>query len=129
MKWTDDDLDRALRELGAEDPPPAVLAAVRSGVLGRIRRPRWWMWTWAPVAAAALAILLWPRPAEIAPPPLIATTPAVPAAAWVKTERRPAPLSPRRLAPPERQTEFIRIFTDDPDVVILWSLETKGDAE
>jgi hypothetical protein len=34
-----------------------------------------------------------------------------------------------KLKTPEEQTEFIRLFTDDPDVVIYWSLETKGGAE
>ena len=132
MKWTDGDLDLALRELGAEDPPPAALAAVRAGVLDRIRRPRWWTWTWAPVAAAALAILLWPRPAEIAPPPLVAIAPAVPAAAWVKTEK-PKPPAVRRERPLLEATDIpglVRVATRDPNIIIYWSFDNgEGDEE
>ena len=31
------------------------------------------------------------------------------------------------VTPPEERTEFVKIFTDDPDVVILWALNTKGE--
>jgi hypothetical protein len=133
MKWTDDELDLALRGLGAQDPPPAALAAVRAGVLDRIRRPRWWMWTWAPVAAAVvLAVLLWPRPAEIAPPPLLAAAPTVPAAAWVKTEK-PKPQAVRRERPLLEATDIpglVRVATRDPNIILYWSFDNgEGDEE
>ena len=133
MKWTDDDLGLALRELGAEDPAPAALAVVRAGVLGRIRRPRMRMWAWAPVAAAGvLAVLLWPRPAEMAPPPLLAAAPTVPAAAWVKTEK-PKPPAVRRERPFLEATGIpglVRVATRDPNIILYWSFDNgEGDEE
>jgi hypothetical protein len=130
MKWTDEDLDRVLRDLGEEDIPANALVSVRARVAERTRRTGtpWLRWAWAPAAAVVLALVLWPEPVAVDPPPLLASTPAVPEVAWTKTEKRRLPVL-RPPVPVERETQFIRLFTDDPDVVILWSLETKGDEE
>jgi hypothetical protein len=41
----------------------------------------------------------------------------------VRSERRATPPEPAR----EEQTQFIRIITDDPNVVILWAMNSKGE--
>jgi hypothetical protein len=133
MKWNDEDLNLALREVGDEELPPAALAAVRARVLEAVERPRlrWWMWAWAP-ALGLLAALFWPAPATVAPPPLIATTPAVPAAAWVRTGK-PKPLIVRRERPLLEATDIpglVRVATRDPNIIIYWSFDNgEGDEE
>lgn len=135
MNWTDDNLDLALRDLGRQDPPAHALAAVRERVQQQIHRPRlpWWTWTWAPaVAAAALAFVLWPAPPAPAPPALIAIAPPVPAIAWVPPAA-PAPPRVRRPAPriePTTIPGYVRVATQDPNIVIFWSFdEGTGDEE
>lgn len=131
MKWTDEDLDLALRALGDEDVPAAALAEVRSRVLDRVERPRarWWMWAWAPAAGAVVAVLLWPKPVDVAPPPRVAKAPAVVEAAWVGTEKRPAPSRPPQLEATEIPG-LVRVATRDPNIIIYWSFDNgEGDEE
>ncbi|MBK9169595.1 MAG: hypothetical protein IPM24_19320 [Bryobacterales bacterium] len=129
MKWTGDDLDRALRDLAAEDPPEAAVAAVHTSVMQRVApRASWWRWSWAPVAAAIAALVLtwWPRPAEVEPLALHVETPAPPAVAWERTPPRPAPpvpVRPRLRIEPTDTPGLVRIASGNPDVVILWSLD------
>jgi hypothetical protein len=134
MSVSDQELDRLLAGLRDEDLPDAAVAAVRARVLAGVERPRRsaWRWAWAPaLAAAGLMVVLIPRPSEVAPPPPMARAPQAPPLIEV---RGAAPERPR-LARTKRavvHTEFIRIMTDDPDVVILWALngtESKGDLE
>lgn len=134
MKWSDEDLELALRDLRCDDPPPGALTAVRARVLEQTQRRRaaWWKWSLAPGAAAAaiLAVALWPRHSDVILPepetPPVASTTEAPV---TPPESRQPPAPVRRktvnLKMAEKQTEFIRLFTDDPDVVIYWSLETK----
>lgn len=138
MRWSDEDLELALQDLRGDDPPPGALAAVRGRVLEQSQRRRvaWWKWSLAPGAAAAavLAVMLWPRHSDVVLPAPEAPPVAAPAEALAPPpapQRAPAPVRPKtvKLRTPEKQTEFIRLFTDDPDVVIYWSLETKGGAE
>lgn len=134
MKWTDEDLDLALRELGDEDVPATGLAEVRSRVLERVKRPRvrWWMWAWAPAAAAVVAVLLWPKPVDVAPPPRVAKAPAVVEAAWVGTEKRKA-APVQRERPLLEATDIpglVRVATRDPNIIIYWSFDNgEGDEE
>lgn len=129
MSWNDAELDLALRELRDEEMPGAALAEVRSRVLAEVqpRRVRWWRWAWVPALAAALAVAaLIPRPpAPVEPPPLLARAPAAQPLVKLapRQARRPAP------APLVRETQFARILTDDPDVVILWAMNTEGEAQ
>ena len=46
-----------------------------------------------------------------------------------KTARTPehSVLVARSEGAAEERTEFVKIFTDDPDVVILWAMNTKGE--
>lgn len=138
MKWSGEDIELALRDLRCDDPPPGALTAVRARVLEQTqsRRVAFWKWSLAPglAAAAVLAVALWPRRSDVVLPSPEAPPVAVPAQVLVppaEPQRPPVPLRRKtvRLKTPEKQTEFIRLFTDDPDVVIYWSLETKGGAE
>lgn len=115
------------------DIPEEVLAQIRRGVLSRVnRRPRvtWWV---AAAAAALVAIaLLLPigrrhQELTLAPPPAApvlkppalkppeTTVAAAPKRAQSVPARTPANKSGRRSA----GSTVIKLFTDDPDVVIL----------
>lgn len=150
MSWTDDDLDLALRELKDEELPLGATEAVRARVLSGISKPsprRWWLWALVPVAAAALVLVaiipFGTKP--VAPPPLIAKAPAVPKLLTLLPVPRPAPalkpvtaraVRPQPKAEPAGQsqpvlsapgeTQFVKLITDDPDVVILWAMNSKG---
>lgn len=130
MRWDEDDLDVALRDLRDEEVPGYALAQVKARVLAEVRpvRSRWRRWAWVPVVAVALAIVaVIPREqAPVEQPPLIARAPAAqplgrPAARVVR-RTRPAP-------PRLEETQFARIMTDDPNVVILWAMNTEGDSQ
>lgn len=145
-------LDKSLQQLAAEDPPAEALADVRSRVLDRVRRKRRaWRWYLVPAAAAA-SLALWfalPRPAAtpVRPPiEIAATAPATPPAAPAESVQpipapparrsrlaRPAPaqiakvesaktFQPRIL--PTGSPDFVQIESGDPDVVILWSMNS-----
>ncbi len=138
MKWSDEDIELALRDLRCDDPPPGALTAVRARVLEQTQRRHvaWWKWSLAPgvAAAAVLAVALWPRQSDLVLPAPEAPPVAAPAQVLVPPAEPQRPTAPvrrktMRLKSPEKQTGFIRLFTDDPDVVIYWSLETKGGAE
>lgn len=133
MKWTDDDLDLALRELKDEPLPPGAEEAVRSRVFAEIEKPRrrWWTWAWAPALAACLVLwMVIPREQPpMSPPPVLAHAPQSPLLspppAVVKPVRVKAAQAPRH----EPQTQFVKLVTDDPDVVILWAMNSEGDAQ
>lgn len=131
MNWQDEDLDRTLHDLREPDDAalsPAALAAVRARVMGRLNqhRPSYWRWAWLPALAAAVvlvAVIPSPRPEVVPPPPLLAHLPAAP-------PMQKAPALPRLAAPapvpaPQPRTEFAKILTDDPDVIILWALDAR----
>jgi hypothetical protein len=130
MRWTEDDLDRTLKALAAEDPPDAALERLHGVVLERTR-PRW-QWRWAWVMVPALGSLLWLAwtPTEIPPPPLVAAAPRVveiPAARLSPpAKRRPSRPMPPRIEP-ANDGEYVKIATADPNVVILWKLENEGE--
>jgi hypothetical protein len=135
MKWSDEDLDLALRDLREEEIP---VGAVRARVMARVERRRavrWWAWAWVPALAAALFVMV-PREGPVAPPPLVARAPGVPvlAAPVVAAVRKPVVVKAAVKAAVKPQapavvgdSEFVKVMTDDPDVVILWALNTEGD--
>ena len=129
MNWKDEDLDLALHELREEELPAAALARIRTRVLTQVQQPRakWWQWAWVPVLAAAIAVVaVTPREQPpVEPPPLIAKAPAA------QPLVRPPALVRRRIqpAPPAAETQFARILTDDPNVVILWAMNTEGESQ
>jgi hypothetical protein len=128
----------ALREFTI---PPAAFAAVRQRVLGEIqakrRRTMWWTWS-ALAAAAGVAILcvsyILPnreRPAVIVAkkdPPKIEWTPAQPDSHRVRHKSSGRSVAQ---AAPVRKTEplaVVKMLTDDPNVIIIWLVDQKGDS-
>lgn len=150
MSWTDDDLDLALRDLKDEDLPLGATEAVRARVLSEISKParrRWGWWVLAPVAAAALVLVaVIPFSTKpVAPQPLVARAPAGPALEARRPVTTPAPAAKSALARAAKaqpkaepaaitqpvpaapgETQFVKLITDDPDVVILWAMNSKG---
>lgn len=147
----DNELDRLFREVREEEWPVERLPEWRDKVRTRVDRRRLRRWYWIPVpalAAAAIAVVLL-RPTPVQPPASMARTPEVAATAWKRAPRlasdppvqsvnlrkprprvAPAPKPQLARATPEPgQTEFIRIMTDDPDVVILWAVNGDGKGE
>ncbi|MCC7174892.1 MAG: hypothetical protein IT159_06820 [Bryobacterales bacterium] len=126
-------LVNVLRTLRDEDAA-GELAEVRGRVMAAIKgkKPSWWFafrWRYSLVPAAAVAVAmvaLSPRaqiPAPPAPPslqlpaPVIAKTPPPPRVRRPAPEPTPAPQAPL----------LVKMFTDDPDVVIYWLIDAEGD--
>jgi hypothetical protein len=130
----------AMRELTIA---PAEFAVVRQRVVSEIqakkRRTVWW--TWSAVAAAACVVIVcvsyalprWQNPAAPAAvvakmdPPKIWLTPKP------VTRRVRQKSSGRSLAQaaPVRKTEplaVVKMLTDDPNVIIIWLVDQKGDS-
>jgi hypothetical protein len=123
----------AMRELTI---PPAAFAAVRQRVLSELqekkRRTLWWTW-WSVAAAACIALL---------PVPFVLQNPAAPMPVIAKKdppkiEWTPKPVrhaSSGRLlarARPAQKTEplaVVKMLTDDPNVIIIWLVDQKGDS-
>lgn len=134
-----------LRAAHAESVEPGHLAAVRARVLSQIEhqhRP-FWRKAWV-YAVAAAAVVLWvvarpgvkPRPtvamvtpqrqAAVAPP----IAPPVEAAAARPAPGRRKPAAKAVL--PElkpAETVLVKLETDNPDVVIYWIAESKGESK
>jgi hypothetical protein len=125
----------ALRDLGGEEVDGAALAAVRQRVLAQVesREPawffglRWWHAVPVGVAAAVMAVVLWPRVPEVEPPPALAIW-APPAPEVV----RPAPPPSAMKRVPEIESVapaeplLVEFVTNDPDVVIYWVIDQDG---
>lgn len=136
----DQELDALFAEMHEESWPTERLVEWRSRVRERRARRRFaWFWL-VPVPAIAAAVLLFailrPQPAVV-PPAVIAKAPAAPAirqsVAQVRTPARRTPAAPPRTllakAAPRGETQFMRIMTDDPDVVILWAVNGNGEGQ
>jgi hypothetical protein len=126
----------ALRELTI---PPAAFAAVRRRVLSEIqakkRRTMWW--TWSAVAAACVAILgvVYLAPSPQRPAALVARKdpPKIEWTARPVFHRVHHKSSGRSLAQarPVRKSEplaVVKMLTDDPNVIIIWLVDQKGDS-
>jgi hypothetical protein len=127
-----------VREVHREEIAPAHYAAVRARVFARIRRGRR-AWVWRLVfAAGMLAAVVIPavvRPTSpVLPPlPLPAAAPPAPAAAMhlhiatTSPVRRPKARRPKPAsAPAPAEPMVVKLFTDDPDIIIYW-ISDKGD--
>jgi hypothetical protein len=145
-EWAD-----LLREAHHEPIEPAYYAAVRTRVLaelGRERRPAWqrtWVWGLASIVLV-VAFVIVPRPAPVgqAVPPALRTKapapiyqPATPAPT-VAANPRPAARHRRRIlarvnqggrpgGPPHLEPVVIKLLTDDPNVIIYWIADAKGE--
>jgi anti-sigma factor RsiW len=133
----------------------AAVRARVIGTLANERRPVWRRWAYALAAAAAvvLAVGVWVRPSP-APPVAIVRPPERPVEARSVgqspestggPDRVAKAVAPRRVrhgatrrlravagahenrAPAPRETVEVRLVTDNPDVVILWIAETRGE--
>ena len=119
----------ALHSLRDEDLDASPLAEVRRRVMDRVdaARPawvfalRWWQAVPVGLAAAVLVFVLYPRP-EIPPPP----GPPVVATAPPPEIRKPV-LERPKVAEPPQEPLLVKMFTDDPDIVIYWLIDPKGD--
>jgi hypothetical protein len=142
-----------LRESHQDVAAEAAFAAVRARVLAEVERERhpWWRRVWpygaASAAAAVAGMVFWVWPA--APPPPQVAPARVPPAPVTRVHQAPEPpakavlrrgLSPRRprrvppapkaevpSQPHQPETVVVRLLSNDPDVVILWIAETKGE--
>lgn len=133
------ELNRTALQALAVDP--AALQAVRSSVLQRIeakqRRMAWWIWPAAAAACAAIvcAVLLMPRLLNPAPPAGVEFAKNPPRIEWTP---KPIPARPvaRKFGPvvakaaPARKPEpfVVKMLTDDPNVIIIWLVDKKGDS-
>jgi anti-sigma factor RsiW len=121
----------ALRELGSEAVDAAMLTAVRAGVLGGIGERRRRVWPWVAAFAALLtALIVTPRkPIEQLPPPVVARTLPPERVVETPTPPRRRHVARRRPAPPpaEAQPLVVKMLTDDPDIVIIWLVDQRGE--
>ena len=119
----------------------AALDAVRSRVLDELmRRRRRAIPAWT--AAACLAVLgiaatVWMMRGPVAPPPAVtAKAPPVaspaPQVVPIHSVQRPRRAHPRRLVArrvePPSEPLVVKMLTDDPNVVIVWLVDKKGDS-
>ena len=123
-----------LHQAHREPVATAHFAAVRARVLTGLERERrsfwrrWWVAGLTATAAAALvALAVWPQttPPVAAPAAVMARIPAAPLVG-------PAPLPPPRKESPQHSVKagepvLIKVLSDNPDVVIYWIAETKGE--
>jgi hypothetical protein len=114
--------------------PPVALDAVRSRVLAEIRsrerRSRWWTWPAAMAACAALvcALFILPRFRNPAPPQPIefAKTPHL--EHWTVSEPARPTTRVRPATVANREPLVVKMLTNDPDVIIVWLVDQKGDS-
>jgi hypothetical protein len=141
------ELERNRAALQAVEIHPAAFDAVRSRVLNEIRAKKQWgvWWGWSAVAAAACVAMLcaslvlhgWKSPAP--PRPLIATKnpPKIeralaPVPSVVRAQHRAhhhfGPVTAS--AGPAHASEplVVKMLTNDPDVIIIWLVDQKGDS-
>lgn len=119
-----------LRAAHAEEIAPAYYAAVRARVMAELRPRRHWGWGWAAVGAAAavfvaLSVDSRMKVEELPRRAIVAVVPPAPAAPVV-TEAPPAPRA-RARALGKTEEVVMKIETGNPDVVIYWIAEAKGE--
>jgi anti-sigma factor RsiW len=123
-----------LREAHEDLPSAPHFAAVRARVMAEVerqRRPAWRrVFAWGALAATLLVAIggfRFYRPVP-APPVVAIARPGAPAVGFeipAKKLRLPAQRRAEVVRPTETVT--IKLVTDDPDVVIYWIAERKGD--
>ncbi len=98
-----------------------------------VRPRRRFVWLYAAAAALATACLalIWITAPLRAPAPAVVVfriaPPEWPPPAVIQAKRRVV-RRPFRTQPPPEQLTAIKLLTDDPNVVIIWLLDKKGDA-
>jgi hypothetical protein len=142
-----DELERNRAALQAVEIHPAACDAVRLRVLDEIRakkqRGAWWAWS-AVAAAVCVAVLCasialqnWKNPA---PPKPVVATKNPPKLEWTPTPVQPVARAHQRVhhkfgpvtasAGPARNPEplVVKMLTNDPNVIIIWLVDQKGDS-
>jgi hypothetical protein len=123
-----------LRMAHAEPIAPAHYAAVRARVMAELHPRRRWGWLWVASGVAAVFFVVgWvgiQREMRVAELPLrvAVVVPPAPAAPVARSRRAPVvkrPVVARKAAPEEEIV--VKVETGDPEVVIYWITETKGD--
>jgi len=123
-----------LRIAHAEPIAPAHYAVVRARVMAELRPRRRWGWVWAAVGVAVVvsmtAAVEVRREMRVAELPLrvAAVVPPPPPAPVMKRRRLPVvkrPVVAKKAVPAEEIV--VKVETGDPDVVIYWITETKGE--
>jgi hypothetical protein len=137
---------RVMREAHAEEVSGAAFAAVRARVMSELMPRAWWRWgwVWGLAGAALLAVVVfWPvrheqvllRPATVAVQRQLespAPGPVLRDVGIPRGRRRPPHLVPvkRRRAVDAKVAGppiVVKIMTDDPDVVIYWITDKRGE--
>ena len=140
-----------LREAHVADANEAACSAVRARVIAALeqeRRPFWrsaWVYTFCALALLIMTFVFWPRhrveiahrkvpapkPLAIADPPIPLEAAPVRVVARVARERRPRrlvkPTGPPLIAAQPEKPLVVKLVTDDPDVVIYWITDTRGE--
>lgn len=128
----------ALQELAVDS---AALTAVRLGVLNRIeagkRRGAWWTWSLAGAACAAVVLItaMLPGLRNTAPPRPVEFAKNPPKIEWT-VQPTPRPRARPDFGPvvakaaPAQNTESmtVKMLTNDPNVIIIWLVDKKGDS-
>jgi hypothetical protein len=131
-----------LREAHEEPLAQAHFDAVRARVLERLQsRPQrvWWpVWACASLAVAAAGMWMWvswvgqairlPRAGQRPAPPIVEVLPVPETlAALSKPKVRRVRRVKKTPPPPVGEPLLVKLITDDPDVVIYWIADPKGD--
>lgn len=126
---------------GLPEAPQWALLEVRRRTLAAVRRRRRLPY-WAAAIAAGLAVLAVavPRSRPVVSKPVAPVaaaqkerTPTVaaqsPAPRPKRVPSRPRQQAAQRIPPVETEPLVVKLVTDDPDVVIYWLAESKGDGQ
>ena len=116
--------------------PQTAFAAVRQSVLSEIqarkRRAMWWSLSTAAAAACAGFVLLWSLARPIAPPEPMVAKKEPPKIEWTPRAAHPASsgryLAKARPAHKSEPIVAVKMLTDDPNVIIIWLVDQKGDS-
>jgi predicted anti-sigma-YlaC factor YlaD len=142
-----DELERNRAALQAVEIHPAAFDAVRLRVLSEIRakkqRGAWWAWP-AVAAAACVAVLCvsvflpsWknpapPKPLVAAKDPVVMVSSIAPVQQVVKAHHRPihkfGPVSASAGPAHKPEPLVVKMLTNDPNVIIIWLVDQKGDS-
>jgi anti-sigma factor RsiW len=123
----------ALQSLASADVSDELVQQLQRRVMQQIPRKRRGLW-WLPVGAVAAAVLLtvtlWPRETVVAPPSVIAASVKPPEIAWQKSKPQSAHKSKPVIRERRReQPLWVKLETPDPNVIIYWMVESKGEME
>ena len=122
----------ALRDLASEPVDAELVATVRSRVMTRVGEQRRVVWPWVAglAAAAALVASLMAPPRKAVEQPRPAPRRVVIAEQTIEPPPVPIPkrmVKRRATKPKQREPLVVKMLTDDPDIVIIWLVDQRGD--